>query len=256
MQTTLHLSLSLSVNSDWIKMAIGKKKLMSSAPWRGEEEATEEFQDAKLKVTKQQPGAESVMHVPRKKKDKSKRHDHDDYDDDSLVEIDPQLRYSFQRNYQVSIFLIFIFVSWFFFFCLPSCENSWFLALNCVSLVTQFLVSWLLALNCVSLVTQLRKLWITWFNLCIFGYPILSFLITCYWLLKVHVFVISSVPFCSVGGFLAVLNCVLIDLSYVLYERLLTCLRINWECELLPVGQCVATLWYLWVKLLKASVLL
>ncbi|KAK4570790.1 hypothetical protein RGQ29_029583 [Quercus rubra] len=77
-------------------MAIGKKKLMSSAPWRGEEEATEEFQDAKLKVTKQQPGAESVMHVPRKKKDKSKRHDHDDYDDDSLVEIDPQLRYSFQ----------------------------------------------------------------------------------------------------------------------------------------------------------------
>ncbi|KAM3729452.1 hypothetical protein ACB098_12G013100 [Castanea mollissima] len=81
-------------------MAIGKKKLMSSAPWRGEEEAAEEFQDAKLKVTKQQPGAESVMHVPRKKKDKSKRHDHDDYDDDSLVEIDPQLRYSFQRNYQ------------------------------------------------------------------------------------------------------------------------------------------------------------
>ncbi|KAK7820498.1 hypothetical protein CFP56_038757 [Quercus suber] len=52
-------------------MAIGKKKLMSSAPWRGEEEAAEEFQDAKLKVTKQQPGAESVMHVPRKK-DKSK----------------------------------------------------------------------------------------------------------------------------------------------------------------------------------------
>ncbi|KAF3961342.1 hypothetical protein CMV_014030 [Castanea mollissima] len=64
-------------------MAIGKKKLMSSAPWRGEEEAAEEFQDAKLK-----------------KKDKSKRHDHDDYDDDCLVEIDPQLRYSFQRNYQ------------------------------------------------------------------------------------------------------------------------------------------------------------
>ena len=41
--------------------------------------------------------------------------------------------------------------SWFsclflgFFFCLPSWENSWFLALNCVSLVTLFLVSWLLA---------------------------------------------------------------------------------------------------------------
>ncbi|XP_030933843.1 uncharacterized protein LOC115959546 isoform X1 [Quercus lobata] len=81
-------------------MAIGKKKLMSSAPWRGEEEAAEEFQGAKLKVTKQQPGADSVMHVPCKKKDKSKRQDHDNYDDDSLVEIDPQLRYSFQRNYQ------------------------------------------------------------------------------------------------------------------------------------------------------------
>ena len=132
----------------------------------------------------------------------------------------------------------------------------WFLALNFVSLVTQFLVSWLLALNCVSLVTQLRKFWITWFNLCIFGYPILSFLITCYWLFKVHAFVISNVPFCSVGGFLAVLNCVLIDLSYVLYERLLICLRINWECELLPVGQCIATLWYVWVKLHKTSVLL
>ena len=83
---------------------------MSSAPWRGEEEATEEFQDAKLKVTKQQPGAESVMHVPRKKKDKSNRHNHDNNDDDSLVEIDPQLRYSFHRNYQVS---------WVFFFANP-----------------------------------------------------------------------------------------------------------------------------------------
>ena len=80
---------SLCVNYDWIKMAIGKNKLMSSAPWNGEEEATEEFQDTKLKVTKQQPWAESLKHVPRKKKDKSKRHDHDDYDDDSLVEIDP-----------------------------------------------------------------------------------------------------------------------------------------------------------------------
>ena len=83
---------------------------MSSAPWRGEEEATEEFQDAKLKVTKQQPGAESVMHVPRKKKDKSNRHDHDNNDDDSLVEIDPQLRYSFHRNYQVSWFFLFSFL--------------------------------------------------------------------------------------------------------------------------------------------------
>lgn len=85
-------------------MAKAKKKLMSSAPWRGEEEAADEFRDAKLKVTKQ-PGAESVMHVPRKTKDKSKRHGHHDDDDDDSLEIDPQLRYSFQRNYQVSLSL-------------------------------------------------------------------------------------------------------------------------------------------------------
>lgn len=78
-------------------MAKTKKRLVASAPWRGEEDDTEEFRDAKLKVTKQ-PGADPVMHVPRKNKDKSKRHDDDD--DDPLVEIDPQLRYSFQRNYQ------------------------------------------------------------------------------------------------------------------------------------------------------------
>ena len=48
------------------------------------------------------------MHMPRKKKDQSKNHDHDDYDDDSLVKIDPQLRYNFQPNYQVNIFLIFV----------------------------------------------------------------------------------------------------------------------------------------------------
>lgn len=96
---------------------------MSSAPWRGEEEAAEEFRDAKLKVTKQ-PGAEPVMHVPRKTKDKSKRHGHQDYDDDDSLEIDPQLRYSFQRNYQVSLspwlvvdfVLGFINEFWFFFF--------------------------------------------------------------------------------------------------------------------------------------------
>ena len=34
-------------------------------------------------------------------------------------------------------------------------------------------------------------------------------------------FVISNIPFCSVGGLPVVLNCVCIDLSYVLYERLL-----------------------------------
>jgi hypothetical protein len=79
-------------------MAKGKKQLMSSAPWRGEEDDTEQFPDANLKVTSQSDGT-STMHVPR---NKSKNHSHDD--DDSL-EIDPELRYSFQRNFQVFFFL-------------------------------------------------------------------------------------------------------------------------------------------------------
>ncbi|WJX49495.1 hypothetical protein P8452_35925 [Trifolium repens] len=74
-------------------MAKGKKQLMSSAPWRGEEDDTEQFPDANLKVTSQSDGT-STMHVPR---NKTKNHNHDD--DDSL-EIDPELRYSFQRNFQ------------------------------------------------------------------------------------------------------------------------------------------------------------
>ncbi|XP_015886192.2 uncharacterized protein LOC107421459 [Ziziphus jujuba] len=73
-----------------------KKKLVSSAPWRGEEDDAEgEFKDAKLKMTKN-PGGTSTMHVPRKKSIRSK----DDDPDDSLAEIDPELRYSFQRNFQ------------------------------------------------------------------------------------------------------------------------------------------------------------
>ncbi|KEH29255.1 hypothetical protein MTR_4g031845 [Medicago truncatula] len=66
---------------------------MSSAPWRGEEDTTEQFPDANLKVTSQSDGT-STMHVPRSK---SNTHNHDD---DDGIEIDPELRYSFQRNYQ------------------------------------------------------------------------------------------------------------------------------------------------------------
>jgi len=88
-------------------MAKGKKQLMSSAPWRGEEDTAEQFPDANLKVTSQSDGT-STMHVPRSK---SNTHNHDD---DDGIEIDPELRYSFQRNYQVffssSTFLQFCFV--------------------------------------------------------------------------------------------------------------------------------------------------
>ncbi|KGN52687.1 uncharacterized protein LOC101206859 [Cucumis sativus] len=71
-----------------------KKQLASSAPWRGEEEV-DEFAGAKVKVTKN-PGETSVMHVPRKKSVKSKS----TKEEDDSLEIDPELRYSFQRNYQ------------------------------------------------------------------------------------------------------------------------------------------------------------
>ncbi|KAK9270822.1 hypothetical protein L1049_026408 [Liquidambar formosana] len=79
-----------------------KKQLLSSAPWRGEEDQqAEKFADAKLKATNQ-PGTTPTMYVPRKRSVSSKkRSDEDDEDDDhSLSEIDPELRYSFQRNFQ------------------------------------------------------------------------------------------------------------------------------------------------------------
>lgn len=74
-----------------------KKELMSSAPWRGDDDDESDiFEDAKLKVTRQ-PGSDPTMHVPRKKSSKSGA----DYDDLDEPVIDPELRYSFQRNMQV-----------------------------------------------------------------------------------------------------------------------------------------------------------
>lgn len=75
-----------------------KKDLLASAPWRGDDENSKSFEDGKLKVTNN-PGSTPVMHVPKKRSVKSNADD-----DDSAVEIDPELRYSFQRNFAV-IFL-------------------------------------------------------------------------------------------------------------------------------------------------------
>ncbi|XP_057973109.1 uncharacterized protein LOC131161387 [Malania oleifera] len=76
-----------------------KKELLSSAPWRGEgNQQSEKFQDAKLKATNQ-PGTTPTMYVPRKKS-VSKSSSKPLTDDDSPSEIDPELRYSFQRNFQ------------------------------------------------------------------------------------------------------------------------------------------------------------
>ncbi|KAM3323944.1 hypothetical protein P3S67_005095 [Capsicum chacoense] len=73
-------------------MAKGKKELLASAPWRAEDD---KFKDAKLKVTSQ-PGKTPTMHVPGKRTVNSKGNE---AAADSL-EIDPELRYSFQRNLQ------------------------------------------------------------------------------------------------------------------------------------------------------------
>ncbi|KAK4256320.1 hypothetical protein QN277_009201 [Acacia crassicarpa] len=72
-------------------MVKNKKELWSSAPWRVKEDNETEFPDAKLKVTNQ-PGTTPVMHVPSKKSKND--------NDDESVEIDPELRYSFQRNFK------------------------------------------------------------------------------------------------------------------------------------------------------------
>ncbi|XP_065848249.1 uncharacterized protein [Euphorbia lathyris] len=79
-------------------MAKGKRELLSKAPWRGDaDDDADKFKDAKLKVTSN-PGSTSTMHVPGKKK-KNRRSDEDD-DEDNPLELDPELRYSFQRNFQ------------------------------------------------------------------------------------------------------------------------------------------------------------
>lgn len=74
-----------------------KKQLLSSAPWRDEEDNSAKFEDAKLRATNQ-PGSTPTMYVPRKKKTVQGTNDDDD---SSLTEIDPELRYSFQRNFKV-----------------------------------------------------------------------------------------------------------------------------------------------------------
>lgn len=79
-------------------MAKTKKELLASAPWREGPLEDEKFKDAKMKVTSQ-PGTTPTMHVPGKKKFSSKN---DAVGEDSLTEIDPELRYSFQRNFQVN----------------------------------------------------------------------------------------------------------------------------------------------------------
>lgn len=85
------------------RMGRKRKELLSSAPWRtgeaaeDDDEAARLSREGKVSVTSN-PGETPTMHVPR-----NKRQDLDlavdDFDED---EIDPELRYSFQRNSRVS----------------------------------------------------------------------------------------------------------------------------------------------------------
>ena len=82
-----------------------RKELLSSAPWRtGEaaedEEAARLSREGKVSVTNN-PGETATMNVPR-----SRRQDLDlTVDDFDEEEIDPELRYSFQRNSRVYLFV-------------------------------------------------------------------------------------------------------------------------------------------------------
>ncbi|KAF0900159.1 hypothetical protein E2562_027528 [Oryza meyeriana var. granulata] len=76
-----------------------RKELLSSAPWRtgeaadDDDEAARLSREGKVSVTSN-PGETPTMHVPR-----NKRQDLDlTVDDFEEDEIDPELRYSFQRN--------------------------------------------------------------------------------------------------------------------------------------------------------------
>ncbi|KAG5134581.1 hypothetical protein JHK82_025769 [Glycine max] len=80
--------------SMWKKWKKGKKQLVSSAPWRGEETEEESLKEGKLKVTRQGDGT-STMHVPASNSKHLHHHHHHG------INIDPQLRYSFQRNFQI-----------------------------------------------------------------------------------------------------------------------------------------------------------
>ncbi|KAG6514369.1 hypothetical protein ZIOFF_024722 [Zingiber officinale] len=71
-----------------------KKELLASAPWRGEEDPSDKFADAKLRATNQ-PGGTPTMHVPGKRRAAASK-----TDEELEAEIDPELRYSFQRNFR------------------------------------------------------------------------------------------------------------------------------------------------------------
>lgn len=77
-----------------------RKELLSSAPWRtgeapDDDEEARLSREGKVSVTSN-PGETPTMHVPRKRQDLDLAVD--DFDEE---EIDPELRYSFQRNSRV-----------------------------------------------------------------------------------------------------------------------------------------------------------
>lgn len=77
-------------------MAKTKRVLLKLVPWRdAPQDGDNKFQDARLKVTSE-PGTMPTMHVPGMYNSETAC-----IVEDSLAEIDPELRYGFQRNFQV-----------------------------------------------------------------------------------------------------------------------------------------------------------
>ncbi|KAF9608551.1 hypothetical protein IFM89_009917 [Coptis chinensis] len=77
-----------------------KKKLLDSAPWRvvvEEEDSSEMFKDAKVKVTKEPGSSMATMHVPSKKSSISSK---SSKDNQFIFELDPDMQYALQRNYE------------------------------------------------------------------------------------------------------------------------------------------------------------
>eukprot|EP01018_Ginkgo_biloba_P010253 Gb_31834 [translate_table: standard] len=71
------------------------RKVMSSAPWREKAKEKGKYEHAKLRAANE-PGQKPTMYVPSKADSRLARRE----PKDDPFEIDPELRYTFQRNFQ------------------------------------------------------------------------------------------------------------------------------------------------------------
>jgi hypothetical protein len=72
------------------------RKTAAAPPWREKAKEKEKYERARLRATNE-PGKTPTMYVPPPS---SSRQAHSHYKGDSPFDIDPELRYTFQRNFQ------------------------------------------------------------------------------------------------------------------------------------------------------------